>query len=400
LSFQGLSEEEINQKIADALSAFQEGLVAQYATLLEPLKIAGETLVQTLERLAMIQQVSIYLNEFGGAFTTFATASIQARQGIIELAGGLDELVKKTQGFVANFYSKEEQAGITARGVVQALTDAGFTAAQIAALETRADFRSLLESIDVSNTQGQEQFVTLLNMATTFAELTPIMEEQSKSLLELIEAAPQVELLQKMFEADSDYQARVKTADEIAQATFTNMELLLGDLNVSIADLSYVIGTKLDNIGTATESAIALANNAISSANSAISSANASAASVISALDAITSSTTSKGVVVTQELASGGQYNGGMALVGEQGPELIDLNNTGTVYNASQSANIIGGEVAGEIRALREEVSLLRYEARSTAVNTSKIARLQDNWDVRGLTVKTDVDQPLDTVAV
>jgi hypothetical protein len=258
----------------------------------------------------------------------------------------------------------------------------------------------LLESIDVSNTQGQEQFVTLLNMATTFAELTPIMEEQSKSLLELIEAAPQVELLQKMFEADSDYQARVKTADEIAQATFTNMELLLGDLNVSIADLSYVIGTKLDNIGTATESAIALANNAISSANSAISSANASAASVISALDAITSSTTSKGVVVTQELASGGQYNGGMALVGEQGPELIDLNNTGTVYNASQSANIIGGEVAGEIRALREEVSLLRYEARSTAVNTSKIARLQDNWDVRGLTVKTDVDQPLDTVAV
>jgi hypothetical protein len=56
--------------------------------------------------------------------------------------------------------------------------------------------------------------------------------------------------------------------------------------------------------------------------------------------------------------------------------------------------------MAGEIRALREEMSMLRYEARATAVNTSKIARLQDNWDVRGLTVKTDVDQPLDTVAV
>jgi hypothetical protein len=61
---------------------------------------------------------------------------------------------------------------------------------------------------------------------------------------------------------------------------------------------------------------------------------------------------------------------------------------------------MIGGEVAGEIRALREEVSQLRYEARSTAVNTSKIFKLQDNWDVRGLTVKTDADQPLDTVTV
>jgi len=88
------------------------------------------------------------------------------------------------------------------------------------------------------------------------------------------------------------------------------------------------------------------------------------------------------------------------AVVGERGPELIDFNNGGQIYTANQTASIIGGEVAGEIRALRDEVSLLRYEARSTAQSSAKIARLQDNWDVRGLTVRTDVDQPLDTVAV
>jgi len=400
LSFQGLTEEEINQKIADALVAFQEGLVAQYAAILEPLQLAGETFAQTLERLAIIQEVSIYLNEFGGAFTTFATASIQARQGIIELAGGLDELVKKTQGFVANFYSKEEQAGITAKGVVQALTEAGFTAAQIAALETRADFRSLLESLDVNTRTGQEQFVALLDVASTFAELTPIMEEQSKSLVELIEAAPQVKILQKMFESDADYQSRVASAEELAQITLTSMETLLGDLNISVSSLSTIMANGLDNIASATSSAVSLANDAIASANSAIDSANASAATAINALNAVTNANASKTVAVTQTLASGGQYNGGMALVGERGPELIDLNSSGQVYNANQSANIIGGEVAGEIRALREEVSLLRYEARSTAVNTSKIAKLQDNWDVRGLTVKTDADQPLDTVTV
>jgi hypothetical protein len=56
--------------------------------------------------------------------------------------------------------------------------------------------------------------------------------------------------------------------------------------------------------------------------------------------------------------------------------------------------------MTAEIRALRDEVSMMRHETRSTAVNTAKIFRLQDNWDVRGLTVKTDVDQPLDTVTV
>lgn len=400
LSFQGLTEEEINQKIADALVSFQEALVSQYADILAPLQLAGETFAQTLERLAIIQEVSVYLNEFGGAFSTFANSSVQARQGIIELAGGLDELVKKTQGFVANFYSKEEQAGITAKGVVQALTESGFTAAQIAALETRADFRSLLESIDVNNAQGQKQFVTLLDVASTFAELTPIMEEQNKSLVELIESAPQVEILQKMFESDADYQNRVASAEELAQITLTSMETLLGDLNINVSSLSTIMADGLDNIASATQNALSLANDALASANSAIDSANQTAATAVNAINAITQNANSNTVAVTQKLASGGQYNGGMALVGETGPELIDLNSSGTVYSASQSANIVGGEVAGEIRALREEVSLLRYEARSTAVNTSKIARLQDNWDVRGLTVKTDVDQPLDTVAV
>ena len=400
LSFQGLTEEEINQKIADALVSFQEGLVSQYADILAPLQLAGETFAQTLERLAIIQEVSVYLNEFGGAFSTFANASVQARQGIIELAGGLDELVKKTQGFVANFYSKEEQAGITAKGVVQALTESGFTAAQIAALETRADFRSLLESIDVNNAQGQEQFVTLLDVASTFAELTPIMEEQNKSLVELIESAPQVEILQKMFESDADYQNRVASAEELAQITLTSMETLLGDLNINVSSLSTIMANGLDNIASATQNALSIANDALASANNAIDSANQTAAKAVNAINAITQNANSNTVAVTQTLASGGQYNGGMALVGETGPELIDLNSSGTVYSASQSANIVGGEVAGEIRALREEVSLLRYEARSTAFNTSKIARLQDNWDVRGLTVKTDVDQPLDTVAV
>lgn len=100
------------------------------------------------------------------------------------------------------------------------------------------------------------------------------------------------------------------------------------------------------------------------------------------------------------EFAAGGYYQGGMALVGEHGPELINFGAPGQVYTAPATANMLGGgDVAAEIRALRDEVTLMRAETRATAVNTSKIARLQDNWDVRGLTVKTDADQPLDTVA-
>ena len=394
LSFQGLSEEEINQKIADTLAEFQEGLVSQYASALEPLKIAGETFSQTIQRLIEIQDVSIYLNEFGGAFSTFATASITARQGIIELAGGLDALVQKTQGFVANFYSKEEQAGITARGVVQALETAGFSASQIAALETRADFRTLLESIDVSTDIGQKQFVALLDMQASFAGLSTVMEEQQQSLMGLIEAAPQVEILQKMFESDAEYQKRVETANDMAWTQAYELLLEMGKVDMSINNMTVILANRLDRLATDMATAQAEAN---AQAANAISIANASAAAAIAAANAAAAAAAEQPNYMFDGAAMGG-YIDGPTLVGEHGPELFDPRQS-QIYTAPATSNIFGGnEVAAEIRALRDEVSMMRYETRSTATNTAKIARLQDNWDVRGLTVRTDADQPLDTV--
>lgn len=400
LSFQGLSEQEINQKIADTLAEFQEGIISQYATALEPLQLAGETFTQTIERLMAINNVSLALNEFGGAFATFATSSIAARQNIIELAGGLDQLVQKTQGFIANFYTREEQAGITARGVVQALESAGFTAAQIAALETRQDFRSLLESIDVSTEIGQRQFVTLLDMQQMYSDMLPIMEEQRVSLVELIAAAPQVEMMQKMFEADATYQDRVKTAEEAALALQQQLVDTMGNVDISIQNLSVIMGNGLDRIASATASAIAEANavaaNAIAMAQE--SSARAAAAEIEAAR--LAAEVAASAALYDQSaggFASGG-YMTGPALVGEHGPEIFDPQRNQVYTNAATMSMLGGDAVANEVRALREEVAMMRYETRATATNTAKIAKLQDNWDVRGLTVKTDADQPLDTV--
>jgi hypothetical protein len=399
LSFQGLSEEEINQKIADTLAEFQEGLVSQYASALEPLKLAGETFTQTIQRLIAIQDVSIYLNEFGGAFSTFATASITARQGIIDLAGGLDALVQKTQGFVANFYSKEEQAGITATGVVRALEAAGFTAAQIAALETRQDFRTLLESIDVNSEMGQQQFVALLDMQASFAGLSSIMEEQQASLLELIDEAPQVEILQRMFESDSAYQERLQTAEDVAQTTLDGLLATMGTVDISINNLTNIMAGRLDRLAIDMATAQAEAN---AQAANAISIANATAAAAVAAANTASAADLLSGTGMS-DLSGGaamGGYIDGPTLVGEHGPELFDPRHS-QIYTAPATSNIFGGnELTAEMRALRDEVSMMRSETRSTAVNTAKIARLQDNWDVRGLTVRTDVDQPLDTVAV
>lgn len=82
--------------------------------------------------------------------------------------------------------------------------------------------------------------------------------------------------------------------------------------------------------------------------------------------------------------AEGGSYKGGLALVGERGPELINFAQPGQVYNAQQTQQILGGggqsqaALLQEVRALRNEVQGLRYEARATALHASKTADILD----------------------
>jgi hypothetical protein len=69
--------------------------------------------------------------------------------------------------------------------------------------------------------------------------------------------------------------------------------------------------------------------------------------------------------------ANGGYHTGGMRLVGERGPEL-EATGPARYYSASQTQSMLGGGVVDEIKGLREEVSMLRAEARATAVNTGR----------------------------
>lgn len=75
--------------------------------------------------------------------------------------------------------------------------------------------------------------------------------------------------------------------------------------------------------------------------------------------------------------ADGGSYKGGMALVGEEGPELINFNRSGQVYTADQTASMLsGGDVVGAIASLENRVTDLGYALQAIAINTGKSSRV------------------------
>lgn len=91
--------------------------------------------------------------------------------------------------------------------------------------------------------------------------------------------------------------------------------------------------------------------------------------------------------------AAGGLYGGGLALVGEKGPELINFNKPGYVHTAADTASMMGGgngAVVRELQALRAENQEMRYAIASIAKHTRKTADgIQQQNEVGVATLET-----------
>lgn len=89
--------------------------------------------------------------------------------------------------------------------------------------------------------------------------------------------------------------------------------------------------------------------------------------------------------------ADGGQYGGGLALVGENGPELINFNSSGRVYTSDQTSGMLdSSNVVTAIDRLNSNIDGLRIEMRADVTQNSKVAKLLDRLapDGQNLNVK------------
>jgi tape measure domain-containing protein len=201
ISFKGLSEEEIQQAIVDAITKYQAGLASLYSGALAQYQRAGETTLETLQRLAQLETFSRTMNSFGGVFSRLATLGIDARESLIAMAGGMDALMQKTGQFVSLYYTEQEQASLAARNLLTALQESANwgTPGDIANLSTIQQYRALLESQTLTNDWSKERFTALLDNASAFAEVARYLAENGGTLATLAAQAPQSSALDTIF---------------------------------------------------------------------------------------------------------------------------------------------------------------------------------------------------------
>lgn len=219
---------------SDLAPRFKEyfGSVAAYS-------LTKEQADSMLSTASAVQGMADMLTPLGGVFARVGGLGIEATAGMVALTGGLDQFLSKASQYVANFYSADEQAAISAAGIQRTLSAAGIDAG---ALDSKEAFRALVDSTNINTETGRAQLAALLNTSAEFASLGVYLAEQGKTLAQVADTAPQIAMLE---------QSTSQTA--LAQQSVDG----LFELNMGIGTLGDRITASLDSVRASFEAGLA-----------------------------------------------------------------------------------------------------------------------------------------------
>jgi hypothetical protein len=161
----------IFSKVGDDLASFSVAGITQFQRV-------GEGALETLARVAVnYASLDAVLASVGKTFGATGVASLGAREDLLTLAGGIDELASQTASFAENFLSESERLAPVQKYVTDQLASMG-----LSALRSRDSFKQYVLGLDLTNVAQREQYVALMDLQDAYAKLYPEIEDATKTL--------------------------------------------------------------------------------------------------------------------------------------------------------------------------------------------------------------------------
>lgn len=366
---------ELNAVIGTKLDAAAQILFSSF----DKYKKFGESYLTTVVRVVdtntKIQQV---LTNMGIDQTVAGIYDIT--EGMADLAGGLDKFVSQYESFSGNFLTEAERLVPVQKAVIKEMARLGF-----ASVDTRAEFKALVQGLDVTTVAGRENYQALMDVAEGFDTILDYTEAQAEALRDSAKGFRDFIVQIKEFKnslllgASSILTPEEKYTEARIQFESVYAQALAGD-KTAMSKVTSSAQTFLDASKTYFASSDAYTsdfNTVLSKLDNATISAGASASVAELQLNALSTHTDLLSSINTNialiagvpQAASGGRVSG-LTLVGEMGPELVDFTTPGRVYTADQTAGMFTPaagntgqqQLIQEVRNLRQEVAKLREQ--------------------------------------
>lgn len=173
VSFEGLSGEEVEAEL-QAIFSQQADLIAEYLvpSIAEYQQI-GEGLFDTLTRVSQEQVIfNDQIDKMGLSLSELsAVMQIDVAQAVIDLTGGLENFSDLTSSFVDNFFTDSEKLNF----LEKSLTDV-FESLGMSLVDSREEFRNLVQGIDITTEEGQQLLATLLEINPALSDYIDELE--------------------------------------------------------------------------------------------------------------------------------------------------------------------------------------------------------------------------------
>ncbi|WP_305821399.1 phage tail length tape measure family protein [Massilia brevitalea] len=178
ISTKDLKADEIQKQLEAAFSKVGDDMARWSVDGLTQLQKVGEGALESLVRVASnYANLDAVLASIGMTFGATGLSSIKAREGLIDLAGGIDELASKTAGFAENFLTEAERLAPVQKYVAEQLAVLGKSD-----LRSREAFKQYVLGLDLTSEAQRQQYVALMALQEAFAKVYPEIEDTTMSL--------------------------------------------------------------------------------------------------------------------------------------------------------------------------------------------------------------------------
>jgi phage-related minor tail protein len=196
------TEEQQKQLIIDMASSMGDYLIPNLKAFIKTGENLADTAVRMNDEFLLTSKLAELLGKNAStAFGSVGLASLGARDNLVDLMGGIQQMTSSTQGYYENFFSETERHQNDLKALTKRFKDLG-----VVIPESRDGFRKLVESQDLSTTAGRTLVSQLLGLQGAFAavnaatvDTTDQLEAQKKAQEEFLNSGKSIyEWLQKL----------------------------------------------------------------------------------------------------------------------------------------------------------------------------------------------------------
>lgn len=184
VSTRGMSQEDAARAVQDALKGMADEM-AEMALRGHDVIRAGEGASDALSRLSTsLAATQTVFDTLGHTMFEVSIAGADMASNLVEAFGGLDAFNAATTRYFEAFYPEAERIAIATRQATSALAEYG-----VALPKSRAQFRAIVEAIDLTSERGRALYATMIGLADTLDAILPAAQGLTDVIAQMVGTA-------------------------------------------------------------------------------------------------------------------------------------------------------------------------------------------------------------------